>query len=143
MASTFTVYHEFKRYLADGTVDLDGDNFVAFLSNSTPAAATETVRADITGIGETNGYAALTMTGVTWTETGAGTGVWRFDCADFAWTASAGSFGPFQYVILYDDTPAAPADPLVGYWDYGSSISITDGNEFSFVVGANGVFELS
>jgi hypothetical protein len=49
----------------------------------------------------------------------------------------------FRYVICYDDTPTSPADPLIGQLDYGSSLTLTDGNTFTVDVGANGIFRLS
>ena len=81
---------------------------------------------------------------VVWEETGAGTGVWRFVSADEVFTASGGSIGPFRYVVLYDDTPTSPADPLVGYLDYGTNLTVTDGNTFTVDINAtNGWFQLS
>jgi hypothetical protein len=50
--------------------------------------------------------------------------------ADLVLTAS-GSVGPFRYVVLYDDTPTSPADPLVGWWDYGSSITMANAETFT------------
>jgi hypothetical protein len=47
------------------------------------------------------------------------------------WTASGGSIGPFRYVILFNDTPTSPADPLIGYWDIGTNVTITTGNTFT------------
>lgn len=142
---TFTFMHEFKKYLGDGTIDLDTHTFKAVLSNVAPVAGTNTVLADITQIANGNGYTTggVALTSVAWSETGAGLGVWRWNAADFTWTASGGSIGTFRYVIIYDDTPAAPADPLVGYFDYGTAVDITDGNAFTVDIGANGIFELS
>mgnify|MGYP000175569764 CR=1 FL=1 len=82
-----------------------------------------------------------TLSSVSWAETGAGTGVWRFTCADFTFTASGGSIGPLRYVVIYDDTPTSPADPLVGYIDYGSSITIPDSGSLTVDVGASGLYE--
>jgi hypothetical protein len=137
--ATFIFFDEFKKYLADGTIDLDNDTFKLYLSNNAPTVATHTVKADIAGITVENGYNEITITTPSWAETAGGSGVWRFaGDADEVWTASGGAFGPFRYVILYDDTPAAtPTDPLVGYWDYGSSISITDTNTFTLDLDAN------
>lgn len=141
--ATFTFFHEFKNNLGNGAIDLDSHTFKAVLSNSAPSAANDDELADITQIANGNGYTTggVTLTSVTWLETGSGLGVWRFTCADFSWTASGGTIGPFQYVVLYDDT--ATNDKLVGYLDYGTPISVTNGNAFTADVGANGIFELS
>jgi hypothetical protein len=142
--ATFTFFHEFKRYLGDGTIDLDTHTFKWVLTNTAPTAATDTILANITQIANGFGYTTggVTATSVTWTETGGGTGIWRFTAADSNWTASGGSFGPFRYPVLYDDTPTSPADPLVGYLDYGSAITITDLNTFTIDIGALGIFDL-
>lgn len=143
--ATFTFFDEFKKYIGDGTIDLDTHSFKWALSNTAPTAGTNTVFADITEIAAGNGYTAAgaVLTAVTWAETGAGTGIWQFSAADLTWTASGGSIGPFRYPILYDDTPTSPADPLVGYLDYGTAITITDLNSFTIDVGASGIFQLS
>lgn len=135
--STFLFFHEFKKYLGDGTIDLDTHVFKMYLSNDAPIVGTDTVKADVTNITEQNGYAEQTLT-ATWVETGAGTGVWEFrHNADKTWTASGGSFGPFQYVVVYDDTPTSPADPLIGYWDVGAATTITTGNSFTVDLDSN------
>jgi hypothetical protein len=56
---------------------------------------------------------------------------------DVVFTASGGSIGPFRYVIIYNDTPTSPADPLVCYYDYGSSITLLDGETFTVDFGAS------
>jgi hypothetical protein len=143
--ATFSLFDEFKKYLADGTIDLDTHTFKAMLSNTSPTTGTNTVRADITEISAGNGYTSggVTLASVTWAETGAGSGIFQWTVADFAWTAAGGSIGPFRYVVFYDDTPTSPADPLLGVLDYGSSITLADTNVFTVDVGANGVFRLA
>lgn len=141
--ATFTFLHEFKRTLGDGTIDLDSHTFKAVLSNVAPVVASDDELADITQIANGNGYltGGVTLASVTWLETGAGLGVWRWNAADFTWTAAGGSMATFRYIIIYDDS--ATGDPLVGYYDYGTGIVITDGNAFTVDIGANGIFELS
>jgi hypothetical protein len=143
--ATFTFFDEFKKYLGDGTIDLDTHTFKIVLSNSAPTPGTNTVLADITQIASGNGYTTggNTLGTVTWTETGSGTGIWQWTTADSTWTASGGSIATFRYAVVYDDTPTSPADPLVGYLDYGSSVTITSGNTFTVDVGGNGWFRLS
>lgn len=139
---TFTFFHEFKGNVGAALIDLDGDTFNAVLTNVAPVAATDDELADIIQIANGNGYATggVTLTSVTWLETGAGLGVWRFTANDFSWTASGGTIGPFQYVVIYSDTSIG--DKLVGYVDYGTSISITAGNAFQGDIGSGGLFEL-
>jgi hypothetical protein len=129
----------------DGTIDIDTHAFRSILSNTGPNLGTNTVKADITEIGAGNGYAAngVSLASIAWAETGAGSGIWQWSAADWSWTAAGGSMAAFRYVICYDDTPTSPADPLIGQLDYGSSLTLTDGNTFTVDVGANGIFRLS
>lgn len=138
--ATFVCVHELGKYLGDGTIDLDTHTFKAVITNTAPNQATNAVLADLTQIASTGGYAAVTLTGATFTETGAGTGIWEFDCAAFSWTASGADFATGRYIYIYDDTPTSPADPLVGYLDYGSTFVVTSGNTLTVTPGANGVF---
>lgn len=143
--ATFTFFDEFKKYLGDGTIDLDTHTFKIALTNTAPTTATDTVLANITQIANGNGYTTggNTLGTVTWAETGAGTGIWQFTSADSVFTASGGSIATFRYVVLYDDTPTSPADPLIGLLDFGSGVTVTTGNTFTVDVGANGWFRLS
>lgn len=58
-----------------------------------------------------------------------------------AWTATGSGFS-FRYVILYDATTNTP----VGYWDYGSTVTMngTNGDTFTATLDAtSGVFQVS
>lgn len=139
--ATFVFYDEFKRYLGGGAtpnMDLTADTFIEFLSNTAPVVATHISEGtDQPSVTEANGYTRTTLT-AGWTETAGGSGIWRFDQgADVSWTASGGSFGPFQYVNIYDDTITSPVDLLMGYWDVGTATTITNGNTFTVDVDAN------
>ena len=50
---------------------------------------------------------------------------------------ATGALGPFRYVVLYNDTPTDPADPLIGWWDYGSEITLNAGESFTVNFGAS------
>lgn len=140
--ATFVFYDEFKLNVTTGLINLSTDTFKVALTNTAPVVATHDEFADITEIASGNGYTAggQALDSRTWAETGAGTGIWQFTTADEVFTASGGSIGPFRYIVLYSDTSVN--DKLVGYLDYGSSISITDGNTFTVDVGAGGWFTL-
>lgn len=142
--AAFTFFDEFFNHIGTGVHNLSTGSFKLGLSNTAPTADTDDTWSDITDISAGNGYTAggNTLDSEAWAETGAGTGIWQFTSSDEVVTASGGSIGPFRYPIVYNDTPTSPADPLVGYLDYGSSITVTDGNTFTFDVGANGIFRL-
>lgn len=131
-------YVKFQQFVEDLGVGVHnlaatGHTLKVYLTNNTPDVAAHAVKADLVGITEQNGYAPAdvqndySQTGGTATLTG----------VDVVFTASGGSFGPFRYAVLYNDTPTSPADPLIAYWDYGSSTSITDGNDFTVDFGAS------
>jgi hypothetical protein len=118
-------YNKFNAW-ADTMVEaanLSSDQFVIALSNTLPVA-TNSVLADITQISYTN----LSSRNVSTTSSSQTGGTYTLVLADLVMTAS-GSVGPFRYVVLYDDTVAS--DPLVGWWDYGSSITMANAETFT------------
>lgn len=138
--ATFTFFESFVRDLGNGTIDLDGHTFKWALTNTAPDSDADETIAAITQISG-GGYAVQTAANVAWSETSAGSGVWKFTHDDVVFTAAAGGMGPFRYAVLYDDTPTSPADPLVGYVDYGSNLTVPDTGTFTIDIGANGVFQ--
>jgi hypothetical protein len=123
--AAFVKYEAFSEHLAEKVHNLDADTLKVALTNTAPNVATHAVLADITELGAGNGYSAGgTDTQNATSRTGGTTSVTG---VDVTFTASGGSIGPFRYVVLYNDTPVSPADPLIGYWDYGSSITLATG----------------
>ena len=135
--ATFNKFQDFAEQLGKGVHQLHaaGHTLKVYLSNTTPSASADAVKADLAEIASGNGYTAggddiqndYTETGGTGTLTG----------VDVTITASGGSVGPFQYVVLYNDTPTSPADPLIGWWDYGSAVTLSDGESFTVDFGAS------
>lgn len=99
------------------------DQFAIALTNTAPTA-TNSVIADITQISYTN----LSARAVTTTSSTQTSGTMALVLQDLTLTAS-GAVGPFRYVVLFDDTLAS--DPLVMWWDYGSSITMASGETFT------------
>jgi len=113
------------------------------LVNSPAPVTTNSVKADLTEIAAGNGYAAGGAQVVQSSSAQTG-GTYKLVVADPTFTATASSFGPFRYAVLYNDTPTSPADPLIAWWDYGVPITITPGNSFTVDLDqAGGVFTLA
>ncbi len=129
--ATFTKFNAFVENVAEGVHNLGSGQLVVALTNTAPSA-TNSVLADITQITYTN----LSSRNVTTSSSSQTSGTYSLVCADLVLTAS-GSVGPFRYVVLYNDTPTSPADPLIAYWDYGSSITMANGETFTVDFGAN------
>lgn len=109
------------------TANASTDAFKFALTNTAPNAATHTTLVDAVEIAAGNGYAAGgPAVAVTGSET-SGTYTLAQD-ATVTVTASGGTIGPFRYVVFYDDTLAG--DPLISYFDYGSSITLADTETF-------------
>lgn len=135
-------FNSFVEHLAEKVHNLEADTLKVALSNVAPAAG-NVVLADITQIAAANGYVAGGTQSVQSSSAQAG-GTYKLVLADVTFTASGGSIGPFRYPVLFNDTPTSPADPLVLYWDYGASVTLTDGNSFTVDFSAtNGVLTVA
>ena len=120
--ATFNKFNAWAETMVEGA-NLGSDQFAIALTNTAPVA-TNSVIADITQISYTN----LSSRNVTTTSSSQTGGTYTLVLQDLVMTAS-GIVGPFRYVVLFDDTLAG--DPLVGWWDYGSSITMANGETFT------------
>jgi hypothetical protein len=137
--ATYTKLYSFPEAIAEKVHNLASDSLVYWLSNTAPSQAND-VRADITEITYTN----LSSRAVTVTSSSVnGSNEYVLVLADKVLTASGGTVGPFRYVGIYNDT--ATNDELVGgYYDYGSSITLADGETFTVDHDAtNGFFKVA
>ena len=133
--ATFNKFNSFITAVAAGThagfLNASTDVLNVYLSNATPSASADSVKADLAEISTGNGYTgpvdiqnAASQTGATITVT----------ATDVTITAS-GSVGPFQYAVIYNDTAAS--DPLVGWYDYGSAVTLAAAETFKVDFGAS------
>lgn len=112
-------------------LNADTDVLKVLLTNTVPSVTADTqlseLPAQCTGTGYTAGgddvqNAATTATG-TITVTG----------TDIQWDAGAADWTDFQYCTLYNST----ADATIAYWDYGSTVSLGNGETFTFNIVTN------
>jgi len=126
--AAFNKFNSFVEALAEKKHDLGADTLKVMLTNAAPVA-TNAVKADLTEISAGNGYTAGGNTASV-TSSAQTSGTYKLVLGDPAtWTASGGSIGPFRYAVLYNDTAAS--DELIGWWDYGSSITLAAGESFA------------
>ena len=122
------------------SINAGSDQWGIALSNTAPSATAFTAgTSDLaTGGGYTQGGANVATT-----TSAESSGTYRLILVDpTTWTASGANIGPFRYAILVDKT----VNLMIGYWDYGSSITLLSANSDTFTVdldGTNGVISLA
>lgn len=133
--AAFNKFNQFSTDLSTKVHNLGSDAINIGLTNTAPAA-TNTVWANITEIAAGNGYSAG---GASCGVSGAGSsGTYTVTGTNVTWTASGGNIGPFEYIVLYNTTPTSPLKPLIGWWDYGSALTLNGTNGDSLTVKFNG-----
>lgn len=138
--ATATKFQQFTKDLIDGVHDFDGHTFKVVLCNTAPVN-TNQVLANLTQISNGNGYTTGGSVSSITTSTSSGTA--KVVAADVTFTAS-GSMGPLRYAALYNDTPTSPADPLILFWDYASSITLAATETFTVDFdGSTGIMTLA
>lgn len=131
--TTYNKFEGFVGYLGLAAVNCNTDTFKVYLSNATPSASLDDIKTDLAEISAGNGYTAGgTDAQNLYSESG---GVGTCTGTDITWTASGGTIGAFRYAVLYDDTHAS--DILIAWWDYGSAITLADGESFTVDFGAS------
>ena len=140
--ATFNKHNQFVEDVAEKVHNLQSDTLKNLLTNTLPLA-TNAVRADLTELGAGNGYTSGGNQAVV-SSSAQSSGTYKLVLADVVFTASGGSIGPFRYTDLYNDTPTSPVDPLIGWYDYGSSITLLTGETFTVDYDAtNGVLTIA
>jgi hypothetical protein len=133
--SAFTKFNAFIEALAEKKHNLGSDQLKIALSNVAPSAA-NAVLTDITEIAYTN----LSARDITTTSSAQTSGTYKLVLADLVLSAT-GNVATFRYVILYNDT--ATNDDLIAYFDYGSSISMINGEDFTIDFNpTNGILQI-
>ncbi len=129
--ATFNKFQPFVEQLAEKGYNLGSDTLKLVLTNTAPVN-TQSVLDLVTNHpppAAANGYTAGGNT-ITISSSEQSAGTYKLVLADSVFTAAGGSIGPFRYAILYDDT--STGDMLIGWWDYGSSITLLVGETFTW-----------
>lgn len=139
--ATYNKFNAFVENVAEKVHNLGADALtVALCATANAPVAGNSVLADLTQISYTNlSSRALTVTSSA--QTG---GVYKLVLADLVLTASGGSVAAFQYVVIYNDTPTSPADPLIAWYDYGSALTLANGETLTLDFDpTNGVLQIT
>ena len=126
--ATLTKFYSFVEAVHEKVHNLGSDTLKVLLTNTAPSLS-NTVKADISGeLSTANGYTAGGAT-ITVTSSAQSSGLYTLIASDVTWTASGGSIGPFRYSVIYNDS--ATNDELIGYIDYGYSVTVSSGQTFT------------
>lgn len=127
--ATFNKINQFTEDLGKGVHVFGTHQLKVALTNTAIVAGNATYSALTSPLATTNlsGATPFNITTTSYTQT---SGTASLVLADLTLTASGGTVGPFRYVGIYNDTPTSPADPMIGWYDYGSSITLADTETF-------------
>lgn len=140
--ASFTKYNTFADELSKGGHNLQTAVFKVALTNTAPTAATDTVwnTTVAPAPAAANGYTAGGNT-ITTSSASTTSGTFKLVLADSVFTAAGGSIGPVRYAIIYN---SSASNKVVGYYDYGSSITLADTETLTVDFDAtNGVLTLA
>lgn len=140
--ASFNKFDSFVEAMAEKVHNLGSDTLKIMLVNSPAPTASNTQKSNLTEISAGNGYSAG-GTAVSIASSSQTSGVYKLaPTGNVVFTASGGSIGPFQYAVLYNDT--ATNDELIGWWNYGSSISLNTGETFTVDLDeSNGILQVA
>ena len=154
--ASFSKFNQFVEDLGKALHDFPNDSLLVLLTNTAPNAA-DTVVDTTTGtctvkstsnaaeIAAGNGYTKKgnSAAASAWSQSSGTAKLVRADPA--TWTASGGTIGPFRYAVLFNDSKGTTSTrPVIGYWDYGSSVTLQAGETFTVDLdGTNGVLTIA
>lgn len=122
--ASYVKFQSFVEAVAEGIHNLGSDTLTVALTNSAPNV-TDTQLSQITEVAYT--YCSTRV--ITVSDSSQSGGTYKLTCTDLVLTASGGAVGPFRYVVVYNDDAAN--DELICFFDYGSSITLNDGESLT------------
>lgn len=141
MSVAFSKIDKFVLNLGNKVFNLGSDTLKVALTNTAPTASTANQYSDLTSPLATTNLSGATPFNLTTTSFTQTSGTAKLIIADLVLTAT-GAVNPFRYIVLYDDT--ATNKELIGYYDYGSSVTMQSGDTFTIDFdGSGGVLTLA
>lgn len=146
--ASFVKINDFVEDLLNGVHNFGSHTLKLALSNTAPGLETSNPTADGNGV-------LANVTQIAYTNVSGGqptldtvtvslsSGTVTLDGADEVITASGGAIPTFRYIYLYNDTPTLPADPLIGYWDYGSALDLAAGESLTVQFAGTGILTVA
>jgi hypothetical protein len=134
--AVFNKFNPFVEAVAEKVHNLGSDQLTLALTNTLPTSA-NSVLADITQITYTN----LSTRNLTTSASSQTAGLYKLVVNDITLTSTGGSTGPFRYLVVYNSTAAG--GPLIGWYDYGSSLTLNSGESLAVDFdGTNGLLTI-
>ena len=139
--AAYNKFEQFVEDIAEKVHNLGADTLtVALTAAANAPVATNSILSNLTEISYTN----LSTRVITVSASAQTTGTYKLTCTDLVLTASGGSVAAFRYVVVYNDTPASPLNPLIAWFDYGSDLTLADGETLTLDFdGANGLLQIA
>ena len=136
--ATYNKFNSFVSDLAQKVHNLNADTLKVMLTDTAPVAS-NTIKSNLTEIAAGNGYTAggVTASFVSGTDSA---GIYKLVLSPVSWTASGGAISQFRYAVLYNSSAAS--GNLIGWWDYGSTVTLNAGDTFSVTL-ASGVLTIA
>lgn len=139
--ATYNKIEAFVEHEAEKVHNLGSDALTIALTTlaEVPVAGTDAVLADINQIS----YSNLSARVPTISSSAQSGGTYKLVLADLVLTAS-GAVATFREVVLYNDTPTSPADPLISWWAHTADVTLANTDTFTIDFdGTNGVLQVA
>jgi len=136
--ASYNKINSFVEAVAEKVHNLGSDVLtVALTTNANAPVATNTQLSNITQIAYTN----LSARAITTTSSAQTSGTYKLILVDLVLTAS-GAVATFRHVLIYNDT--ATNDELIAWYDYGSDVTLANGETFTIDFdGTNGFLQIA
>lgn len=131
----YNKFNSFVEALAEKVHNLSADSIKIALTNTAPLSS-NTKLSDITEISYTN----CSSRSVTITSSSQSSGVYNLVANDLTLTASGGSIATFRYIVVYNDS--ATNKELICWYDYGSGLTLANGDSLTIDFSATGILSI-